>query len=115
MGHRYNMVKWFATRIGTREGSEEHKRIIDVYNTLRPLPRGYMMRYLSLFGDFDPLLFGLGTFFTFLKEVVRIAVLDRRPQAFPPLVKGWADSRKIMKDRSWKPARAMQKKSLEKS
>ena len=45
MGHRYNMVKWFATRIGTREGSEEHKRIIDVYNTLRPLPRGYMMRY----------------------------------------------------------------------
>lgn len=77
--------------------------------------RGYMMRYLSLFGDFDPLLFGLGTFFTFLKEVVRIAVLDRRPQAFPPLVKGWADSRKIMKDRSWKPARAMQKKSLEKS
>lgn len=45
MGHRYNMVKWFANRVGTVEGSEEHHRIIDVYNTQRPLPRGYRMRY----------------------------------------------------------------------
>lgn len=74
--------------------------------------RGFMMRYLSLFGDYDPLLFGLGTFFTFLKEMVRIAVLDRRLKALPPLVKGWADSRKVMKDRSWKPARAEQKSIL---
>ena len=75
--------------------------------------RGFMMRYLSLFRDFDPLLFGIGTFFTFLKEVVRIAVLDRRLKAFPPLVKGWLDSRKVMKDRAWKPARVMQKGILE--
>lgn len=39
------MVKWFASRVGTVEGSEEHHRIIDVYNTQRPLPRGYRMRY----------------------------------------------------------------------
>ena len=70
------------------------------------------MRYLSLFGDYDPLLFGLGTFFTFLKEMVRIAVLDRRLKALPPLIIGWADSRKVMKDRSWKPARAEQKSIL---
>ena len=75
--------------------------------------RGYMMRYLSLYGDFDPLLFGLGTLFTFMKETVRIAVLDRRLKAFPPLVKGWVDSRKVMKDRSWKPAKIVQKKFLE--
>lgn len=75
--------------------------------------RGLMMRYLSLFGDFDPLLFGLGTFFTFLKELVRVAVLDRRLKALPPLAKGWVDSRKIMKDGSWKPAREEQKEDLE--
>lgn len=45
MGHRYQMVKWFADRVGVKEGSEEHRRIIDVYNTLSPLPRGYRMRY----------------------------------------------------------------------
>lgn len=65
--------------------------------------RGFLVRYLSLFGDFDPLLFGLGTFFTFLKEIVRIAVLDRRLKAFPPLIKGWIDSMKVMKDKAWKP------------
>lgn len=45
MGHRYQMVKWFADRVGVAEGSDEHRRIIDVYNTLSPLPRGYRMRY----------------------------------------------------------------------
>lgn len=39
------MVKWFADRVGTLEGSKEHHRIIDVYNTQDPLPRGYRMRY----------------------------------------------------------------------
>lgn len=39
------MVKWFADRVGTVEGSKEHHRIIDVYNTQQPLPRGYRMRY----------------------------------------------------------------------
>lgn len=76
--------------------------------------RGFMMRYMSLFGDYDPLLFGLGTFLTFLKELVRIAVLDRRAKAVFPLVKGWADSRKVMKDKSWKPAWSVQKSILEK-
>lgn len=45
MGHRYNMVSWFAKRVGTTEGSAEHHRIIDVYNSQQPLPRGYRMRY----------------------------------------------------------------------
>lgn len=67
--------------------------------------RGFLMRYLSLFGDFSPLFFGLGTFLTFLKEVVRIIVLDRRPEAFLPLIKGWADSKRIMKDKMWKPVK----------
>ena len=39
------MVKWFADRVGVKEGSKEHRRIIDAYNTLSPLPRGYRMRY----------------------------------------------------------------------
>lgn len=33
--------KW----LGVRGGSVEHKRLIDRYNTLSPLPRGYRVRY----------------------------------------------------------------------
>lgn len=31
--------------IGVRQGSKQHKAIIDYYNQLRPLPQGYKMKY----------------------------------------------------------------------
>ena len=33
-------AKW----LGTREGSPEHKALLDIYNGIRPLPRGYAVR-----------------------------------------------------------------------
>lgn len=30
---------------GTREGSDRHKEIVDIYNTIKPLPRGYKAKY----------------------------------------------------------------------
>lgn len=31
--------------IGVRQGSSKHKKIIDTYNTIKPLPRGYRVKY----------------------------------------------------------------------
>lgn len=31
--------------IGTRQGDKKHREIIDTYNQIKPLPRGYKMRY----------------------------------------------------------------------
>ena len=33
-----------ARWLGTREGSPEHRQILVVYNSIRPLPRGYQLR-----------------------------------------------------------------------
>lgn len=32
-----------ARWLGTKEGSREHRQIIEIYNAIRPLPRGYAM------------------------------------------------------------------------
>ena len=32
-----------ARWLGTKEGSREHQEILDIYNAIRPLPRGYAM------------------------------------------------------------------------
>ena len=34
---------WAQSRVGAREGSREHQQILDIYNGIRPLPRGYAM------------------------------------------------------------------------
>ena len=31
--------------LGVKEGSEEHKKLVDLYNSIRPLPRGYKLSY----------------------------------------------------------------------
>lgn len=33
------------TFIGVKQGSKRHKKIIDGYNTIKPLPRGYKVKY----------------------------------------------------------------------
>lgn len=35
-----NAAKW----LGTKEGSTDHRRILAIYNGIRPLPRGYAMK-----------------------------------------------------------------------
>ena len=39
--------------------------------------RGYMARYFMAFGDYRPLMFGLGTLLTAAKEVIRLVMVDR--------------------------------------
>lgn len=44
---RNEIVKQAQAWVGLREGNGSHKKIIDLYNTIRPLPRGYRMPYTA--------------------------------------------------------------------
>lgn len=41
---RLNAALTAAKWLGTKEGSADHRRILDIYNSIRPLPRGYAMK-----------------------------------------------------------------------
>lgn len=42
---RKDIVSLAQSLVGTREGGVIHRKIIDKYNTFRPLPRGYAVKY----------------------------------------------------------------------
>lgn len=41
---RYNTALCAAQWLGTKEGSREHRMILEVYNRIDPLPRGYVVK-----------------------------------------------------------------------
>lgn len=41
---RLNAALSAAKWLGTKEGSAEHRWILEIYNSIRPLPRGYRMK-----------------------------------------------------------------------
>ena len=47
MTDRENFVSFAQSYVGTVQGDARHKEIIDIYNTLKPLPRGYKMTYTA--------------------------------------------------------------------
>ncbi len=66
--------------------------------------RGFTARYMQVHGDYNRVLFGLGTAATFAKELIRLAAVDRTfKTGVPALVRGMRDARKIYRDRDWKP------------
>ncbi len=71
--------------------------------------RGYMARYFQIYGDYRRFAFGLGTLLTFAKEFVRILIVDRAhfSSGTKRLFAGWRDSRKILRDASWRPMPAI--------
>lgn len=71
------------------------------YHILRN--RGYMAHYLRLHGEYNPVLFGLGTAATVAKEIIRLSLTSERRAGLATVVRGWKDSRKLLRDRSWKP------------
>lgn len=68
--------------------------------------RGYLARYYQRYGDYRPVAFGVGTFLTFAKELVRILAVDRGSlvSGTRRLVAGWREQRRIQRDPSWEPA-----------
>ncbi|QOY60428.1 glycosyltransferase [Thermophilibacter immobilis] len=67
--------------------------------------RGFLARYYRLHGDYHPAAFGVGTFLTFAKEIVRILIVDRGSlvSGTKRLFAGWREQRRIQKDPDWEP------------
>ena len=65
--------------------------------------RGYMARYLQLKGDYNPLLWSIGTAATFCKEFIRLFITKDFKEGLPALRKGMKDARVIIKDPNWQP------------
>ena len=67
--------------------------------------RGFIARYLAVYGDYRRFAFGVGTLLTFAKEFARIVLVDRKSivSGTKRLLAGWRASRKILHDASWEP------------
>ena len=66
--------------------------------------RGYTARYLKEYGQYHRFLYGIGTFATLCKELIRLTVVDRTfKTGIPALVRGMRDARSIYRDRDWHP------------
>ncbi|WDG18970.1 glycosyltransferase family 2 protein [Microbacterium sp. Clip185] len=75
----------------------------DAYRYYIMRNRAYIKRYYRELGVYNPVLFGLGTVMTFAKELIRLAVVERKVRGTGHLVRGLRDGRKIARDRSWRP------------
>jgi glycosyltransferase involved in cell wall biosynthesis len=71
------------------------------YHILRN--RGYMAHYLKQHGDFNPLLFGIGTFATIAKELIRLFVTKSFREGAKAIFKGARDAVPLRRDKSWQP------------
>ncbi|MBQ9687741.1 MAG: glycosyltransferase family 2 protein [Aeriscardovia sp.] len=72
--------------------------------------RGYMARYFMAHGDFSASCFALGTFLTFIKECIRLVMVDKSYKTgLSALFRGWFDSRAIFHDGDWKPMPPLEK------
>jgi glycosyltransferase involved in cell wall biosynthesis len=65
--------------------------------------RGYMAQYFKVHGDYNPLLFTLGTILTFCKEIIRIFITKSFSGGFKAVINGLRDAKKLRKDKAWKP------------
>lgn len=71
--------------------------------------RGYMAQYFKLYGDYNPVIFALGTAATAAKEVIRLVAVDRKNlrTGIKQIYRGWKDSHALMHDPHWKPMPAL--------
>jgi GT2 family glycosyltransferase len=65
--------------------------------------RGHVAHYLRAHGKFNRAGFAAGTALTFLKELVRLVLVERTLKGADALWRGWRESRSILADKGWKP------------
>ncbi len=65
--------------------------------------RAHIKQYYRANRAYNPVLFGLGTTLTFGKELIRLAVVERKVRGTSHLFRGLRDGRRIARDRSWRP------------
>lgn len=63
--------------------------------------RGHMAQYMKLQGDYNPVLWSIGTMATFAKEFIRLFITKDFKEGMPALRKGMKDARAILKDPTW--------------
>ncbi|GHT81419.1 glycosyl transferase [Actinomycetota bacterium] len=64
--------------------------------------RGFIAQYFKIKGDYNPLLFTIGTGLSFIKEVIRLFITKSFKTGFSRLTQGMKDGRVIRKDKNFK-------------
>ncbi|MEN2738038.1 glycosyltransferase family 2 protein [Microbacterium sp. X-17] len=77
----------------------------DMYRYYILRNRGIMKHYFAAHGAYRPVRFFAGTVLTFAKEIIRLAVVERKLSrtSIGKLFSGIRDGRTIARDRTWKP------------
>lgn len=70
--------------------------------------RGIIKNYYRAHGVYNPVLFGAGTALTFVKELIRLALVERTVRGTSNLFRGLRDGGVIARDRSWEPMPALE-------
>jgi rhamnopyranosyl-N-acetylglucosaminyl-diphospho-decaprenol beta-1,3/1,4-galactofuranosyltransferase len=65
--------------------------------------RGHVAHYLRAYGKFNRAGFAAGTALTFLKEMLRLILVERTLKGAGSLWLGWQESRAILADGGWRP------------
>lgn len=75
----------------------------DAYRYYIMRNRAYLAKYYRAVGVYQPLPFTAGTALTFVKELIRLVVVERKAKGTSHLFRGLRDGRAISRDNSWKP------------
>lgn len=68
--------------------------------------RGYMAQYLRSYGDYNPVLFAVGTAYTLAKELIRLFVgggSANKRASISELRRGMRDASAIKRNKDWQP------------
>lgn len=72
--------------------------------------RGFIKQYYRAHGVYHPVLFGLGTAATFVKELIRLVFVERTVRGTSNLFRGIRDGGKVGRDRTWTPMPALEER-----
>jgi glycosyltransferase involved in cell wall biosynthesis len=84
----------------------------DAYRYYIMRNRAHIKQYYRATGVYRPVLFGTGTALTFVKELIRLAVVERSVRGAGHLFRGIRDGRRIARDRSWQPMPALAESAI---
>ena len=65
--------------------------------------RGHVWHYFRLYGELNRFGFGLGTFLTYLKEILRLLLVEHNLTGLSELNRGVRDAAAIRRDTTWRP------------
>lgn len=80
----------------------------DTYRFYIMRNRAHIKQYYRVHGAYNPVLFALGTTLTFIKEIIRLVVVERTIRGTSNLFRGLREGRRIARDRTWQPMPALE-------